>query len=199
MRILKLISISVVIFFAGSATYTNLPLHFKYEISNWFSRIGTPDFIVALDSLSSRKQSDILREYKNRGHELKCYGNPKKEQRIGKSDYVCDAYIGSAFDNIPARLVSFFFYKNKLTNIRIEFPGSSFGKVQDFLGRKLARYPRLDLQKQHDFGTNIFGKPIMVWAVKHGFVATSAEETPGQKVILLWSSMDDLQMTDSVN
>lgn len=191
MKFLKLVLLGAAIFFGASIIFEKSPLHLKYEISDWFSRLGTPDFIVALDSFTSRDQSETIREYKNRGHELTCYGNLRREDKIGSAtDYLCYAYINSAYDNIPARLVTFFFSESLLTHIRIEFPGSSFSKLHDFLNRYLAKYTRLDLLPQYDFGTDNFGKPLMVWKVKDGIITTSGKETSGQHVVLLWSSMD---------
>ena len=200
MRLLKLALIAIVIFFAASAMYGKAPLHYKYAISDWFARLGSPDFTVGLDSFTTREQSEIVREYKNRGHELKCYGNLRKEEKIGRnSDYLCNTYIGSAYDNIPARMATFFFYKEKLTHIRIEFPDTSFAQLHDFLSRKLSKYPRLDSRGHHDFGTDNFGKPLMVWAVKEGIVTTSAEKTDGQTIVLLWSSMSTPRLMGLLN
>ena len=191
MKLLKLVVLGVAIFLGASAIFDKSPDHIRYEISDWFARLGSPDFIVALDSFTSREQAEVLREYKNRGHELTCYGNLRKEEKIGSdTDYLCYTYVSAIYDNIPARLVTFFFTENQLSHIRFELPGSSFEKLQKFLGRKLSAYKRLDLRPEYDFGTDNFGKPLMVWSVKEGIVTTSAEETQGQKVVLLWSSMD---------
>lgn len=190
MRVLKLIIIAVTIFLGASAIFEKSPLHLKHEISDWFSRLGTPNFIVALDSFTSTDQSETIREYKNRGHELNCYGNLRREEKIGSAtDYLCYAYINSAYDNIPARLVTFFFSESRLTHIRIEFPGSSFAKLHDFLNRYLAKYQRLDLLPQYDFGPDNFGNPLMVWKVKKGIVTTSAVHSEGQHAVLLWSNI----------
>ncbi len=132
MRTLKLILLCAAIFFGALAIFEKSPLNVKYEISDWFSRLGTPDFITALDSISSRDQSETIREYKNRGHELTCYGDLRKEDKIGSAtDYLCYAYISSAYDNIPARLVTFFFNRHSTLANRTQFIKTS---ISEYLG-----------------------------------------------------------------
>jgi hypothetical protein len=66
----------------------------------------------------------------------------------------------------------------------MEFPESSFSKLQSYLSRRMTRYPVLDSNGY----TDNFGKPLIVWQVESGFMTTSAESTEGQPITLLWSS-----------
>ena len=194
MKYLKLTLIAVVLFAAGTALYPRLPLHYQHELSDWYARLGTPSYSESPDYYSAREQADIIRENQARGHRLKCYGNLGQAERINtQDDYLCSANIGSAYDNIPARLVTFFFAKKKLNHVRIEFAGDSFDSLQDYLSRKLASYPRLDQRPHANFGTDPFGKPLMVWRVRDGLLITAAQDTPNQKPVLLWSSINSFR------
>jgi len=191
MKSSRAIIFGLVLFTASVVAYKYLPNQYKYEVNDWFSSLGAPSFIESPDYFSARNQSDIIREYQNRNYQLKCYGNLRHEEKISKQDdYLCFAYISSAYDNIPAKLVTFFFSKNKLSHVRLEVPDSSFSKLQNYLARKLANYPRLDLLPNHNFGTDNFGNPLMVWAVKEGLITTSTISTAGQNEVLLWSSIE---------
>lgn len=174
--------------------YDKLPVTYKHEVEDWYARLGEPVFIESPDSFTKRPQEDLIREYKNRGHKLKCYGNLQKEERItAQNDYLCSAYINTAYDGIPARLVTFFFSKGELSDVRIEFPSSSFGKLQNYLSRKLANRTRLDLLPQFDFGTDNMGGKLMVWAVPNGILITSDSQVKGDITVLHWTNQFSFQ------
>lgn len=191
MRVIKSIFVGALIFGVLFACYVNLPRQYRHMIADWYSGLLAPGYIDSPDLLSARDQADLIREYKNRNYDLKCFSNLQHEEKISRSDdYLCYAYISTAFDKIPAKLITFFFSKNKLSHVRIEFPEKSFAKLQDYLSRKLANYPRLDKLPIFNFGTDNFGRPLMVWGVKEGLISTSASSTPGQTQIILWSAME---------
>lgn len=200
MRIIKSVFLGALIFGVLFAGYVALPKHYRYMLVDWYSSLLAPQYTDSPDLLSARDQADLIREYKNRNYDLKCYGNLQHEEKINRSDdYLCDAYISAAFDNIPARRITFFFSKNTLSHVRIELPEKSFMKLQDYLSRKLADYPRLDNLPIFNFGTDSFGKPLMVWGVKEGLITTSAASTPGYTQIVLWSAMDPKRLQASKN
>lgn len=193
MKLLTKIFIITLALGSGKLLYDRLPLTYKYEVEDWYARLGEPAFIAPPDSFTRREQTDLIREYKNRGHKLKCYGNLQVEERINNNnDYLCSADINTAYDNIPARLVTFFFSKGELTDVRIEFPSTSFNKLQNYLSRKLEGRPRLDQLPQFNFGRDNLGSKLMVWGVDDGVIVTSNTEVPGQPEILLWSSRKSL-------
>ncbi|QLC73833.1 hypothetical protein LPB260_24305 [Pseudomonas sp. LPB0260] len=188
MKLLKPIFVVVALYGAATLLYPTLPLHYQHAISDWHARLGTPTYSEAPDYFSARDQAAVISENEARGHKLKCYGNLGPAERISaQDDYLCSAHISNAYDNIPARLVTFFFSKNKLSNVRIEFASGSFDRLNDYLMRKLADYPRLDKMPGARFGTDSFGKKLVVWRVKHGLITAAAEDTPGQNPIILWS------------
>jgi len=190
MKALMKILIAALIVGGGTLAYDNLPVHYKREVQGWYARLWAPAFIASPDGFSGRPQDDVIRELKNKGHELTCYGNLQREERINaRNDFLCSAYISTAYDNIPARMVTYFFSKGALSNVRIEFPSSSFAQVQDYLSRKMAGRTRLDKLPHNDFGTDNFGARLMVWAVPDGLLVTSSKEVPGHPTILLWSSL----------
>jgi hypothetical protein len=185
MNLLKVTLGVTVLLAVAKIGYDNLPLHTQYELSDWYKSLGTPTFTESPDYFAPRAQEEIIAENRARGHELECYGNLGPAERISASnDYLCSAHISSAYDNIPARLVTFFFGNGKLQNVRIEFAADSFPKLQNYLSRKLADYPRID----NRYGTDSFGKPLVVWRVKYGQITASAEETAGQNPIILWTA-----------
>lgn len=189
MKIIKLILIAAVLFATGTLLFRLLPLHYQHEISDWYARLGTPTYSESPDYFSERDQDAVISENKARGHKLKCYGNLGPAERVNaKNDYLCSANISTAYDNIPARLVTFFFSNKKLTNVRIEFAAGSFDRLEDYLSRKLADYQRLDQLPGAKFGTDSFGKKLVVWRVKDGLIVAAAEDTPGQNPIILWNS-----------
>jgi hypothetical protein len=190
MRLIKTIILGALLFGVLFAVYTGLPKQYRYEVDDWYHGLMAPKFIDSPDHFSPRDQADLIREYENRQYKLKCYGNLRTEEKIAKTDdYSCNAFISSAFDNVPAKQVTFFFSRNKLSHVRMEFPEKSYVKLNDYLNRKLADFPRLDQKPGFKFGTDNFGKPLMVWAVREGLITTSAQSTAGQTQLLLWSAV----------
>jgi len=189
MKLLKPIFFVAVLFGAGKLLFPLLPLHYQHAFIHWYGRLGTPTYAESPDYFSARDQAEIISENQARGHKLKCYGNLGPAERItAQNDYLCSAYISKAYDNIPARLVTFFFTQKKLSNVRIEFADGSFDQLQDYLSRKLADYPRLDQFPGAKFGTDSFGKKLIVWRVRDGLITAQAEETRGQNPVILWSA-----------
>ena len=190
MKLVRLVVISVVAFSVMFFSYQFLPESNKYEISDWFGRFNAPNFDLPPDAIVETDQASLIGEYRRRGYKLKCYGNLRPEEKISKADdYECWALVKSAYDNIPAKMVTFFFSNEKLSHVRLEFPSSSFEKLLNYLNLRLANYPRLDQIPGRRFGTDIYGKSLMVWGVKQGVVVTSESVTPGQPITLLWSKM----------
>lgn len=194
MRLLKLVFFAAFIVGLGILFFDRLPKTYRYEIEDWYAGLGEPAFIESPDSFTNRPQDDLIREYKNRGHKLTCYGDLQKEERIvSQNDYLCSAHISKAYDGIPARLVTFFFTHGELSDVRIEFPSSSFEKLQSYLSRKLADRQRLDTLPQYNFGTDNMGSKLMVWAVPNGLLITSDTAVPGDNTVLLWTSRTSLE------
>lgn len=189
MKLIKLVFFAAVLIGVGKLLFPFLPLQYQHGIIDWYGRFGTPTYSESPDNFSARDQDSVISENEARGHKLKCYGNLGPAERItAQNDYLCSAYISNAYDNIPARLVTFFFTNKKLSNVRIEFADGSFDQLQDYLARKLADYPRLDQMPGARFGTDSFGKKLVVWRVRHGLITAQAEKTLGQNPVILWSA-----------
>jgi len=189
MKLLKPILFAVVLFGVGKLLFPLLPQHYQHRVIDWYGRLGTPTYSQSPDNFSAQDQASFISENQARGHKLKCYGNLGPAERItAQNDYLCSAYISNAYDNIPARLVTFFFTQEKLSNVRIEFAEGSFDQLQDYLSRKLADFPRLDQMPGANFGTDSFGKKLMVWRVRNGLITAQAEHTSGQNPVILWSA-----------
>jgi hypothetical protein len=189
MRYLKAALLGAALFAASLTIFDRLPLQYKHLISNWYNRIGTPHYVEAPDLYSERDQASVISDMQARGHKLKCYGNLGVRERVDKNDdYVCFAHIGTAYNNMQARLITFFFAKGKLNHVRIEFASSSFDELQDYLSKSLVDYPRMDKSPWARFE-----KGLMVWRVKEGVLMASAEKDPRRNPIILWSSRTSFQ------
>lgn len=188
---IRLLALTLLVGIVLAFVYYISPKHYRYEISDRLAGLAAPNFDHPPDKFNAANQSDIIREYKNRGYTLDCYGNLRPEEKLSKADdYVCWAPIKSAYNNIPAKMLTFSFKEGKLNRVRLEFPDSSFGEVQIFLGKKLGNERRLDTLPQYQSRTDIYGERLMIWEVKDGFITTSSKATPGQSLIILWQSKE---------
>lgn len=161
----------------------------KQDVSNALRRPFSPHFDLPPDAIKAAAQADVVGEYKRRGYALECAGNLRPEERISKEDdYVCWSLIKAAYDNVPANRVVFFFGKGELQHVKVDFPEKAFTALQDYLSRRLVHAVRLDERKPNRFGTDIYGKPLMVWLTREGLVVTSSAPTPGHPMTLLWTS-----------
>ena len=179
----------VALIFLSVAGFLALPREKQFDIRDAIKHPFAPHLDLPPDGPAATDQDTWIGEYQRRGYALKCHSRPLPEERIEESnDYVCWGLISKAYDNIPARSVIFFFSRKELRHVKVEFPESSFTALKDYLSRRLAKYPRLDLDTRHQFGTDIYGKPLMVWATANGLVTTSSAATGGQPITVLWSS-----------
>ena len=177
----------------GGAIYLFLPSNMQYAVQDAIKRPFSPNFDLPPGLMKSAQQDQWIAEYKNRGYNLHCYANLRPEEKISADDdYNCWAIVKSAFDNVPAQMVVFWFHKGELQHIKIEFPDSSFKPLQAFLARHFEGVNRLDQQSNRSFGNDIYGKPLMVWPTQHGIVVTSKESTAEQSLTLLWTSREKL-------
>lgn len=194
----------------GGAVYLYIPANMQYTLQDAIKRPFTPNFDFPLNQMKAVKQDDWIAEYKRRGYDLRCYGNLRPEEQVSKDDdYNCWGIIKSAYDNIPAQMLVFWFHKGELQHFKIEFPESSFVPLQDFLGRHFEGVARLDQTSRAPIGKDVYGKSLMVWPTQYGIVVASKESTPGQSLTLLWTSrekvardtMDELltRVTDEAN
>jgi len=190
-RIIR-VAVLLVVGAALVSTAYLLPKNFKHDLSDRLVGLKAPNFDHPLNKFHENSQSDIIREYNARGFTLTCYGNLRPEERVSSTeDYVCWMPIKSAYNNIPARMVTFFFSQEKLNHVRLEFPDSSSDQVQEYLGKKLSSERRLDMLPQYRARTNIYGEPLMIWDVKGGVIQTPAKATPGQLFMVLWTRREE--------
>lgn len=182
MRIIKISSISIIIFSALFAVYINIPKSLKYEISDYIERVFAPGFDKELDELVSISKKDVVREYESLGYNLRCYDSIQKRSKISKyNDSLCWANINYIYDDIPVENIAFFFYQNRLTHIRIEYPYSSFDRLHTWLKVKNVG------KKWPNFGVDKYGRKLLVWKGKGGLLVTSYT-TQGQNNNLLWTA-----------
>jgi len=184
MRLAKLTLISILIFGVLFLAYIKTPKETRHEIEDWIARLHAMNFDLPPDDFYAQGQTELVGELQRRGYELTCFGSLQVEEKIDKSDdYLCWFVIKSAFDDIPARTVTLFFSKEKLSNAKLEFPASSFERLSSYLTSRLQAYPKSSSPRDVD----IFGKPLKVWQTKSGVVITSEEPTKNKPITLLWS------------
>lgn len=178
---------------ALGATFMIVPTNMQNEWKDGLKRLTAPTFILPPNQMKMARQDDWVAEYRRRGYELSCYGNLRPEEQVTKDDdYNCWGIIKSAYDNIPARMIVFWFGKGELQHIKIEFPEESFTSLQDYLARHFSGVTRLDQSASGAIGTDVYGKALMAWRTPHGLVVTSGTPTPGQPLSLLWISNEKL-------
>ncbi|WP_152219953.1 hypothetical protein [Pseudomonas sp. SCB32] len=154
-----------------------------------------PEFEESPDQLTDLSLSEVKRRYEAQGYRLKCYGDLQRNERISDDDYLCLAPIRSAFDDVPASLVVFFFKEERLRHVRFEFPASSFTPLQDYMSQKLQNATQLDGNRLYHFGLDPSGNNLVVWATQHGLLTTTATNLSNESVILLWSGKDNFPVT----
>ena len=175
----------------GKSAGALVPDAIKKDVDDALRRSFSPHFDLPPDATKPDMQKEVIGEYRRRGYQLECTGNAGPETRISKDDdYVCWSLIKAAYDNVPANRVVFFFRKGELQHVKVDFPERAFRPLQDYLSRRLMRAVRLDQKWPKRFGTDIYGKPLMVWATEGGLVVTSSAPTSGHPMTLLWSSKE---------
>lgn len=147
-----------------------------------------PGFMATPEQIASQSQSEIINHYTEQGYRLKCYGDLGPRERIRNDDYLCLAPISSAFADIPASQVVFFFRKERLNHVRFLFPPSSFEPLREYLTTGLANARRLPESRFGDFGLDPSGNNLVVWRTRHGLLTATETNRAGEPVIVLWSA-----------
>lgn len=180
-KLLFITTIVVVVMFVAFKFYSNAQQNAKYEAEDARERQSAPDLQIELKSLTNKEQSEVIKEYREQGLNLRCFSDLRPEEKITKQDdYLCWAVTKSIL-NIPSKSMAIFFSKKKLTNVRLEFPESSFNLVQSYLNTTLGEQPRLDL-----IPGDTIDSSIMSWKVDNGIVNTN--NTNDDKILITWSS-----------
>lgn len=175
MKTRQYILASILLLLSIYLVYLSIPGRYKYEFYQWFIRIGAPNFDTHLDAIEQTNENSVMDEFKRRGYKFKCF------------NHQCYARIKSAYDDIPAREIGLHFQDKKLLSICIEFPDSSFEKLNNYLNHRLVNYQKADQIPGIYLGSkDSFGKPLIVWSVNKGFIAASALPTPGEILSLRW-------------
>jgi hypothetical protein len=190
----KVVFTSLGLIALGGAIYLSMSISMQHELKDAIKRPFAPNFELPPNQMQSVKQDEWIGEYKRRGYEFNCYGNLRPEEKASQDDdYTCWSVIKSAYDNIPARMLVFWFHEGRLQHIKIEFPESSFAHVQEYLARHFEGAVRLDQSPNAKFGKNIYGKPLMVWATRSGIVVTDGAHTTGRSISMLWTSREKME------
>lgn len=182
---LFIMMIVFIIMFILYKSYLNKQQNTKYEAQDTIERLSAPDFNTDLLSLGKIEQFEMIKTYRLQGFNLRCFSNLRRNEKIGKEDdYLCWAVTKNAY-NIPAKLMTVFFSKKKLTHVRLEFPTSSFESIQNYM--KTLMKGRPDLSPLSDMENP--DSPLK-WKVDNGIVAVNRYKE--RKIIVLWSSKNTL-------
>lgn len=149
---------------------------------------NAPGFMESPDQISAQRQDEIISRYTNQGYRLKCYGDLGPRERIRHDDYLCLAPISSAFADIPASQVVFFFRKGRLNHVRFLFPPSSFEPLKYYLSTGLYNARRLQEARFGDFGLDPSGNSLVVWKTPHGLLTATESNRANDPVVVLWSA-----------
>lgn len=147
-----------------------------------------PGFMETPEQISSQSQSEIINHYTSQGYRLKCYGDLGPRERIRNDDYLCLAPISSAFAEIPASQVVFFFKKERLNHVRFLFPSSSFEPLRGYLSTWQENARRLPESRFGDFGLDPSGNNLVVWKTQYGLLTATETNRAGEPVVVLWSA-----------
>jgi hypothetical protein len=187
------ISLFIFVIVISSSLYSSSLNETDNKIIN---SLKPPDFIksdVLFNKLPNQKQAEIISQYNHLGFNLKCAGDLRPEEKLGKfNDYICWTSINAAFDDIPATQIAFFFYREKLVQMRLKFPTSSFDKLEKHLDSTLGVNARFGFSITKNSHINQYEPPIIKWKAKNGVVFTSRGEKSDQSVIVLWTSSEIL-------
>ncbi|MET1078636.1 MAG: hypothetical protein ABWY06_11525 [Pseudomonas sp.] len=187
MKSLKIVLLFTLTIIAGVLIAPQLPSRYTYGVEAWYARLGQPEFNEPFESFTHQPIDEVSTALRAKGHAPKCYGNLTPEEKISKRhDFTCDIYTNSAYGGIPATHIMFIFQDGTLTHVRVEFPSSSFEKVQDYAFKHMQNYKRADTKE--DLGSDGFGNKLMGWTLPKGSLVAGTEEVEGQPTYLLWSS-----------
>lgn len=170
--------------------YRFAPKHLRYELEDTVARHTAPSFQWSLAMVGPVERDKLVQEYESRGFQLRCFDGLRDHEKIAATDdAMCWAIISSAYENIPARMVSFFFKQNTLSYLRLEFPDTAAPSLKGFLMRALHDYPRVD-QLQPEAGKGVDGEQLLVWETRTGLVITEEKPVSGRPIIVLWQHME---------
>jgi hypothetical protein len=157
------------------------------ERPDWFLKLRTSipfiDTRVSVDfgssGLNEMTEEDVLERFDHLY--LACAREPSN---LGER--VCWTYI-SQFNDLPAHMVAFFFDKDRLGLIRVEYSLTQHEALVASLNDAYSmRLP--------DVGARDSGRPsLLLYPTPSGFLATQQELQPGDKVLLTWQSADKLR------
>lgn len=188
-RLIFLGLVSLVLFVSGFFVILSLPNELKYLISDTYERVTGPAFTTPFNSFVAEDKSKIIAKYRELGYKLRCFENVKGKHKLGEfNDSLCWVNINSVYDEIPARHLAFFFYKERLLMVRLEVPASSFDELDGYFEKTFPQGSRLDSSSGRTFGVDQNGVPLKVWKLKGGTLTTNTKPTQGEPSIILWTA-----------
>ena len=121
------------------------------------------------------------------GHALRCHGDLRSEERIGKDDTnACSVVVGEMW-KIPARWTQFNFGEDGLRYQFIRFPEASWPQIE-------ARLDQTGQRLSQKFGTDPETRgPIYGWRFDSGLV-NSAPAPKGKEVTVAWTPKREIAL-----
>lgn len=140
-------------------------------------RIRAKPVEMDMDSLNGREtQSGIAQSYS----QLNFSCRPETNQ-LG--DHVCWAPV-SSFNGIDARIIAFFFTRDRLSAVRVSFSPERQSALSSTLEE------RYGPSRRFGQGTDKFGNNIVGWMRLSGFVVTNDQLSGDEDALLLWLPTD---------
>jgi len=130
---------------------------------------------VDIDDLSGALNESQIVE-RHRGAKLSCFS-----VRDPLGDYNCTTPV-ALFNDIPARSVSFFFRRDKLTSLRVTFPIDQHPELTTRLTNQYGVMKKIGLS---DPAT---GRALQGWNVRNGLLGIN-DAVPGEReAVMLWAT-----------
>ena len=144
--------------------------------SSIFDRLYAKSIVLDLDALSRENRQTITQTY----HDLH-YTCAAEHGILG--DSVCWATI-SSFNGIDARLIAFFFRNDRLSTVRVSFPGKSHPAVLSQMQKRFGPERRFGQR------TDAFGNKIVGWMRPSGIIAINDSAEGDEEPFVLWTSAE---------
>lgn len=144
--------------------------------SSVYDRLYARPIVLDMDALSRENRQSITQTY----HDLH-YTCAAEHGILG--DAVCWATI-SSFNGIDARLIAFFFRNDRLSTVRVSFPGKSHPAVLSQMQKRFG--------PERKFGqrTDAFGNKIVGWIRPSGIIAINDSAEGAEEPFVLWTSTE---------
>lgn len=149
-------------------------------------RLAAPAWVYHFEDFTGGISRELLqKQLVKEGFRMRCYGNLQPEERLEPDDLEVCWTIANSTDGIPSRMITFWFGKEGLRQIRMDFAKADWPSVQKW-------FEAQGSVLFGNFGREQGGQQIVGRRGKTGLLLTSAPG-PMNWVMVLWQSREILQ------